>query len=252
MFEFLFRNTKRPRPIFEALGTDMHCHLLPMVDDGSKALEETLLCLQTLKDVGYKRVFLTPHFQPPRFPNREDDIVRRYEELKRQVDQAGIGIELAGIGGEYRLDPDFIERNQGVRFLSIDADSSMDKGYMLVELSLQHRFPGMIEVISELQQQGYVVVMAHPERYPYLNMSGSSMERLKEMGVLMQVNVLSLDGFYGDVVRRKGEELISRGWVEMLGTDAHNQLYAQALVRASNNHKIERIISKNNFLNIDL
>lgn len=252
MLEFLFRNKKTPRPIFAGLKTDMHCHLLPMVDDGSKGMEESISCLQTMERLGYRRVYLTPHFQYPRFDNREEDILRLYEDFKQQVSNAGLKIEVAGIGGEYRLDPDFLERKKGTKLLTIGDDNTMDAGYLLVELSLQHKFPGMLDIIRELQQEGYVVVLAHPERYPYLNMGGREIAALKEMGVLLQVNVLSLDGFYGEGVRKKAEYLLTHNYVEMLGSDTHNVLYAQGLVHASNNRKIEKLISNNNFLNIDL
>ena len=78
MFDFLFRKKKyEPIPIFEVLGTDMHCHLVPKVDDGSKCIEESVECMKALASVGYKKMILTPHFQTPRFENDEDDIVRR-------------------------------------------------------------------------------------------------------------------------------------------------------------------------------
>ena len=62
MFDF-FKKKKEPRPIFQPLGTDMHCHLIPRVDDGSKCMEESIECLKTLKAVGYDKVIITPHFQ---------------------------------------------------------------------------------------------------------------------------------------------------------------------------------------------
>ena len=63
----LFKRSYSPRPIFSVLGTDMHCHLVPKVDDGSKCYEESIECLNTLKAVGYDKVIITPHFQTPRF-----------------------------------------------------------------------------------------------------------------------------------------------------------------------------------------
>ena len=100
----LFKKKYTARPIFAPLGTDMHCHLVPRVDDGSKCIEESVECLQTLWEVGYRKVIITPHFQHPRFPNDEDDIKLRFEELKRQAKEQGVEIEIAGIGGEYRID----------------------------------------------------------------------------------------------------------------------------------------------------
>ena len=251
MFDFL-RKPKGPRPIFEALSTDMHCHLVPRVDDGSKSMEETLECLKIMQSVGYRRVFITPHFQFPRFPNDEDDIRQRFEEVRQAAAEHNLEIELAGVGGEYRMDSGFRDHTMQTRFLTIGESNALDKGYLLVEFSLHQRTFGAEEMIADLQQKGYIVVLAHPERYPYLNVNGVDISRLKEMGVLLQLNVLSLDGFYGEDPMRKAYQLLDRGWAEMLGTDTHNTLYAQALVHASNNKRIEKILEKTNFMNIDI
>lgn len=251
MFEFLKRK-KSPRPIFGALGTDMHCHLIPRVDDGSKSMEESLSCLQSIVDVGYRKVFVTPHFQPPRFPNKEEDIKNLFEELKKAAAEANIPIELVGVGGEYRLDEGFIEATAQTNYLTVGEPSVFDKGYLLTELSLQNHRRGFVDEIAELQKRDYVVILAHPERYPYLNVRGHELADLKDMGVLLQVNLLSLDGFYGPLAQRRAEDLIDAGIVELLGTDCHNVLYAQALENASRNRKIEKIIEKNSFLNTEL
>ena len=242
MFGFLKRN-KEPRPIFKPLGTDMHCHLVPQVDDGSKCMEESIECLNTLKAVGYDRVIITPHFQSPRFPNDEDDICRRYEELRKQAVDAGVEIELAGIGGEYRIDSGFKPRLDNPRFLLVGGK------YVLVEFSLHQQMMGCDEMIFDLQMQGYEVILAHPERYPYLNVFGSRTEQLKNQGVLFQVNLLSLGGFYGEEAKRRAYHLIEQGWVDFLGTDTHNTMYAQALIALTHDRKVEKVLEKHSFMN---
>ena len=239
----LFKKKYEPRPIFSVLGTDMHCHLVPKVDDGSKCLEETIECLNTLSAVGYKKVYITPHFQTPRFENDEDDIRRRFDELKTQVLEAGVEIELAGIGGEYRIDTGFQKRIDNPRFLKVT-----DR-YLLTEFSLHQQMYGVDEMIFDLQMHDYEIILAHPERYPYLNVQSQRMEHLKEQGIYFQVNVLSLGGFYGEEARQRALEMLERGWVEFLGTDTHNTLYAQALRDVSCNRKVEKILEKYTFLN---
>jgi len=239
----LFKKKYEPRPIFAALGTDMHCHLVPKVDDGSKCDEESIECLQTLSAVGYKRVIITPHFQHPRFPNQEDDITRRYEDLKKHVKEAGVDIELVGIGGEYRIDSGFAPRLENPRFLQIGGK------YVLVEFSLHQQMMGCDEMIFDMQMKGYEVILAHPERYPYLNVNGLRMEQLKNQGVFFQTNVLSLGGFYGEEAKHRAVEMIERGWVEFMGTDTHNTMYAQALSDLSRNKKVEKLLEKHQFLN---
>lgn len=245
MFNF-FRRKYTPRPIFEALGTDMHCHLVPQVDDGSKCFEESVECLKTLKAVGFNKVYITPHFQHPRFDNDEEDICRRYQEMKLRAVEAAVDIEMAGVAGEYRIDSGFKNRLENPRFLQVAGK------YVLVEFSLHQQMMGCDEMIFDLQMKGYDIILAHPERYPYLNVLGSRMEQLKNQGVFFQINALSLGGFYGEEPKRRAYQMLERGWVEFMGTDTHNTMYAQALVDLSNDRKVEKILNKYEFLNITL
>ena len=238
-----FKKKYEPRPIFAPLGTDMHCHLVPKVDDGSKCMEESIECLQTLAAVGYKKVIITPHFQYPRFPNDEEDIKRRYEEVKKQAADEGLEIELAGIGGEYRIDSGFAKRLENPKFLLVGGK------YVLVEFSLHQQMMGSDELIFDLQMKGYEVILAHPERYPYLNVNGMRMEQLKNQGVYFQINSLSLGGFYGEEAKQRAHEMLERGWVEFMGTDTHNTMYAQALRDLTHNRKVEKVMEKYQFLN---
>ena len=239
----LFKKHYEPRPVFAPLGTDMHCHLVPKVDDGSKCIEETIECLNTLKAVGYNKVIITPHFQYPRFQNDEDDICRRYEEVKQQAAEAGVELELAGVGGEYRIDSGFAKRLENPRFLQVGGK------YVLVEFSLHQQMMGCDDMIFDMQMKGYEVILAHPERYPYLNVEGTRMEQLKNQGVYFQINALSLGGFYGEEARHKAYEMLDAGWVEFMGTDTHNTMYAQALVELSNDRKVEKVLEKHTFMN---
>ncbi|MCQ2299289.1 MAG: hypothetical protein MJZ81_04105 [Bacteroidales bacterium] len=245
MFEF-FKKYKKAEPIFEALVTDMHNHLVPMVDDGSRSMTESLQCIRTMQDLGYKRMYITPHFQFPRFPNNEEDIKRRFEEVKEAAKNEGLEIELIAAGGEYRIDDSFEKRIDDPHFLLIN-----DR-YVLVELSLHQPRMGMEEVIFNLQMKGFEVILAHPERYPYLNIHSKTAEHLREQGVLFQLNVLSLDGFYGEAAEHKAQEYLKAGWADMLGTDLHNTKYAGALIEASKSCKVRKILEKYQFLNTEL
>lgn len=242
----LFRKRKEAIPLFESLGTDIHCHLIPGVDDGSKNYEESIECIRRMYELGYRKMYITPHFQYPRYPNVEEDIKCRYEDLKKKVKESGVGMELIGVGGEYRIDDGFKKRVENPCFLKIS-----DK-YVLVELSLHQPRLGIAEVIFELQTKGYEVILAHPERYPYLGSTSQELERLKDQDVYFQINVLSLSGFYGEMARKTGYDLIDRGWVEFLGTDMHNMKYAEALTDASHDKKIRKLLDKCEFMNCKL
>ncbi|MGX8712177.1 MAG: tyrosine-protein phosphatase [bacterium] len=238
----LFQRKLKANPIFAPLGTDMHCHLIARVDDGAKCDEESVECLNTLKAVGYNKVIITPHFSS-RFFNDEEDIQRRYAALRQLADEAGVEIEIHSLAGEYRIDERFGERLANPRFLKL-----ADK-YLLTEFSLHQNLPGVDETIFNLQMEGYEVILAHPERYPYLNPIGDRMEQLKNQGVYFQVNVLSLGGFYGAEPKRRAYQMLENGWVEFIGTDTHNPMYARALIDISHDRKVARTIEKYEFLN---
>ena len=245
MFSLFKSKPKEARPIFAPLETDMHCHLLPRVDDGSKSEEESVTCLHVMKAAGFQNSIFTPHYQYPRFPNVEEDIQRRFEDLKLDIAAHGgyDGPNLLGVAGEYRVDTGFNDRIAANRFLLVGGK------YVLAEFSLHQQVLGLDQVLFELQMKNYEVILAHPERYPYYSSSSHVLQHFKDMGIYFQINILSLSGFYGEGPRRKAFDMIENGWVEFLGTDMHNMLYAQALIDATHDRKIEHVVEKHSFMN---
>lgn len=253
----LFKKNK-VLPTFAPLVTDMHSHILPLVDDGSKSLEESLEVMETMKTTGFQQVRLTPHFQHPRFPNQADDILKRYQNFCSEM-EANKGSRdlptMCGISGEYRIDDGFqgyVDSNQLLTFHFADPKRGSDKGLLLIEFSLSQRRMGLDETVFNRQMEGYDIIIAHPERYPYFDSHSSMLEQFKEQGVYFQANILSLDGFYGEVAQRRAFEYIENGWVEFLGTDMHNVMYATALKHASTNKKIIKLLETTEFENKNL
>lgn len=246
MFEFFKRKKNRVvEPIFESLSVDMHSHLVPHVDDGSRSTEETLECMRVMQQVGYKQMYITPHFQYPRFPNKEDDITNRYNRLCDDLKENGVTMQMMGIGGEYRIDDSFADRVANPQFLQIGQKNK----YLLVELSLHQIRMGIEETIFDLMMKGYDVILAHPERYPYYSSTSRKLQNLKEQGVYFQCNVLSLSGFYGKAAQSKAYAFIENDWVEFLGTDMHNTMYADALLECAANKKVQKLMQTHTFLN---
>ena len=232
---------------FAPLAVDMHCHLLPGVDDGSSNTEETLHCLKAMATVGYKKVFLTPHFQA-RYPNNEEDIKRRFADLKKAIEGSGEkGLpEVACIAGEYRFDPAF------ARMPGVDNVLTLPGKRLLCEFSLHNNNYMPIEIFRDYIKMGYKLILAHPERYPYLNVHSTEVKEMRDMGIAFQVNILSLNGFYGDSPKRKGFEYIEKGMSEYLGTDTHNMRYIQALMETAENNEVQKLLKKHKFLNAEL
>ncbi len=245
MFDFLKKKNKNPEPIFESLGIDMHNHLVPQVDDGSRSLEETMECIQCMKQLGFKQMYITPHFQYPRFPNKEEDIKKLYTHLCADLKENGVTMQMMGVGGEYRIDDGFVDRMENPQFNTIGKKNK----YLLIELSLHQVRMGLEQTVFDLQMKGYEVILAHPERYPYYNATSTTLKTLKEQGVYLQCNLLSFSGFYGEAAQQKAFQMVQNGWVEFLGTDMHNTMYAEALRECACNKKVIKMLQQNTFLN---
>ena len=249
---------KKTLPTFAPLVTDMHCHLLPLVDDGSKSLEESLEVMQAMKECGFEEIKLTPHFNYPRFPNKADDIQERYKHFCAEV-EANKGDRqiprMTSITGEYQIGDgfaDYLESGQLLTYRFADPKRGSEKGLLLIEFSLHQKRMGLEDTVFKLQMEGYDVILAHPERYPYFDSHSEVLEQFKEQGVYFQTNILSFDGFYGESSLKKAFDYVENGWVEFLGTDMHNVMYAEALRHASSNRKIIQLIEKNEFENKNL
>lgn len=245
MFDFL-KPANRDKT-FAALVTDMHCHLLPGVDDGSRSLQETIECLKALAAVGFRKVCLTPHFQA-NYLNDENDIQKRFGELKKilaSINDASLP-EVVAISGEYRFDTRFARQPGADKVLPLPGKR------LLCEFSLHFNDFMPLDIFAEYIKDGYTLILAHTERYPYLGLHSDEVEKMKQMGILFQVNILSLNGFYGETAMEKGLQYIESGMTEYLGTDTHNLRYAAALKEAAANKTVKRIMKQHTFLNASL
>jgi tyrosine-protein phosphatase YwqE len=223
----------------------VHTHLLPGVDDGVRDFETALSCINEMKRNGINKIYITPHFQTHRFKNDEDDIKYRFDELQKQLGEYVSDIELQ-LAGEYLIDSGFEERLKTKNLLAIN-----DK-YLLVEFSFNQSMLGMEELFFDIQMKGYEVILAHPERYHYLNQDSKLLNNLKEQGVYFQSNIMSFGGFYGSESMKRAYQYVDKGWINFLGTDIHGKKYRDALVDVCKKSKFQKLLKKNTFLNNQL
>lgn len=190
--------------------TDWHSHLLPGVDDGVRTMEETLAMLREYERLGARRVWLTPHIMED-YPNTTAALREKFEELRR----AWHGDVEIRLGSENMLDTVFTERLESDDFLTIGDDGR----HLLVETSYFSPPMGMTQILESVMAKGYKVVLAHPERYRYMERDDYC--RLKEMGVILQMNYMSLTGKYGEDARKKSEWLLGEEMYGLCGGDFH-------------------------------
>lgn len=190
--------------------TDWHSHILPGVDDGIKKMEDSLAVLEEYERLGFKKVWLTPHIMED-YPNEIEDLKKRFEELKSNW-KGNVEIALAS---ENMLDNMFEDRLGKNEFLPIGKGGD----HLLVETSYYTPPYAMEEMLEGARKKGYNLVLAHPERYRY--MEEADYKKYKNQGILFQMNLLSLTRAYGETARKKAEWLLSNDMIDMLGTDIH-------------------------------
>ena len=190
--------------------TDWHCHLLPGVDDGVQTMEESLQILSLYEELGISEVWLTPHIMED-MPNRTEDLKERFAEL----DTAYQGNIMLHLAAENMLDNLFEERLAKNDLLPLGKDGR----HLLVETSYFNPPMGLNNILLRIKSKGYVPILAHPERYVY--MDEDDYRQLKAMNVLFQLNLPSLVGGYGTEIRKKAEWLLKNGLYDLTGSDTH-------------------------------
>lgn len=199
----------------------MHSHLLPGVDDGFPSFEKTMEGLQFLKELGYVKAKMTPHFMRDYAGNTRAAIEARYKDFLSQAGST-LPVELS-LGGEYMLDTCFMDRlEEGL--LTLDAARSL----VLCETSYMMMEPQAKEMLYQVMLKGYRPVIAHPERYNYASMA--LYNRWKERDYLLQLNLLSLGGAYGDVAQAKAHRLLKAGMYDYIGTDLHRVSHVKEMI----------------------
>jgi tyrosine-protein phosphatase YwqE len=222
----LFKIFKREEPIGHSLAwlhTDMHSHLLPGIDDGSPDMETSLELIKGFHALGYKKIITTPHVLWEIYPNTTDIILRKLDEVRKEISNATIDIAFHA-AAEYFIDDHFAEQLQKkVPLLTISGN------LVLVEFSMLNMPMDLQDVLFEMQMQNYQPVLAHPERYTYLFRRKEFFDQLKDTGCFFQLNLLSLSGHYGEDVQRLAEYLLKKNYYDLAGTDLHNHKHLALL-----------------------
>lgn len=189
-------------------GEDRHSHVLFGVDDGVKTLEEALNVLEYDDKLGLTDVWCTPHVMED-LPNTTEELRQRFAELQHAYD-GPLRLHLAA---EYMLDNLFEERLKAGDLLTMEED------IILVETSTWNPPTNFYWILKEIMKAGYHPLLAHPERYRYLE--DKDYAKLNRMGVRFQLNLGSLTGYYGPTAQKKAKMILKNGWYSHYGSDCH-------------------------------
>lgn len=223
----------------------MHSHLLPGVDDGSPDPEASIALMKGLLSLGYQRFVTTPHIYRELYPNTRDTLQPAFAALQSALETAGLEVSIR-YAAEYFLDDYFDELLRDRRDIL-----TLHDNLVLVEISFVQPPMDLDRRLFDLQMAGYKPVLAHPERYNYWHDDRAQWQGLKERGILLQLNLLSLIGYYGRSVAETARYLVKEGLVDLVGTDCHHERHVSALKKGAGNIMdiLDPLIRKDKLLN---
>jgi capsular polysaccharide biosynthesis protein len=220
MFDIFRKKSPQKAQLF--FHTDIHCHLVPGIDDGQKVAEEAAVLVERELGWGISHIICTPHITQDTFENTPEIISAAFAKLKEAVEKKGTAVTL-DYSAEHRLDPFFLSE------LGKGHIRPMPNNYLLVENSFVQEMWNMDQTIFDLALKGFKPILAHPERYMYYYFNRDRYKQLHEAGTLFQVNLLSLAGYYGKEVKHMAEWMIENNLIDFLGSDMHNTRHAEAI-----------------------
>lgn len=226
------------------LGTDMHSHILPGIDDGSPDPETSIELVNGLKDLGYSRLVATPHILWDMYKNDRKSIQQAHVELLTAAGDNAF-FRNTRFAAEYYMDEHFDELLEtNVPLLPVH------KNWVLVEFSFISPPMDLKEKLFEMQILGYQPILAHPERYQYFAGNRKFYDDLRATGSYFQINLLSLTGYYGKICQDLANYLVKLGYVDLLGTDLHHERHLSALRSSPGlNDAVKAILDKGPILN---
>ena len=192
--------------------TDIHSHVLPLVDDGSNFYEKSFEMLEHAKKLGVDKMVLTPHYKKGVYDLPAQKIIERYKDFCEKVKERGIEIKLY-LGQEIAFSPSFYEQLKSGEYLTLNGEK-----FVLIEFDYFEPCD-ISDCVYNVKAMGYTPVIAHVERYLYL--SNQNVIELKNEGALIQVNSISVTGRHGRKLKKKALSLIKLGLVDFIASDVH-------------------------------
>lgn len=196
---------------------DIHSHILPMIDDGAGSVEEALDMLVMAYEDGSDAVFLTPHYATPyEFNNPKDKIIELFEDLKRIVKYERIPIEIY-LGCEYLFSSIECYFSQKENIMTLNHTK-----YLLMEFFFDVTLEEITEAIECVKKDGFIPILAHPERYEIIQMNPDFAIQLSKENTYLQLNKASICGKYGENVKECAHALLFEKAYTYVGSDAHH------------------------------
>ncbi len=230
MFSKLFGAKKEKETIIDThpdanwsfINIDMHSHLIPGIDDGASNVDESLAMIREIQAMGYQGAITTPHIKSDHYPNNPETILNGLKTLKEALAANNMNFPIRA-AAEYYVDERFMEMLEAGNLLTIYNKE------VLIEFSFMFEPMRLNETLFNIQTKGYRPIIAHPERYNYYHQKTEVFRELKERGCKLQLNVLSITGYYGKTVKETAEKLLKEKLYDYCGTDMHHMRHVDGM-----------------------
>ena len=222
MFGFFKKKEAKKKVDFNysSILVDLHSHVLPGIDDGALTPEESIVLIKKMMELGIKKIIATPHVMIDYYRNDHKSISNALAILKEELKNQNIDIDISA-AAEHYFDESFEKRiNDRLVF-------TMGDNYVLFEISFMSQPTNLIQIIQKMLDMGYKPILAHPERYNYMDVE--QLKQIRMMGCNLQLNTISLTGYYGKPTKTLAEELVDNQMIDFISSDMHHPRHAQAL-----------------------
>ncbi|MEJ7610045.1 MAG: CpsB/CapC family capsule biosynthesis tyrosine phosphatase [Ferruginibacter sp.] len=215
-------------PGFFPISTDIHSHILPGIDDGSPDLATSLSLIEGMMQLGITSAVATPHIIGDMYRNSPETIIPALEKVRAALTENNINFSVKA-AAEYMLDEYFLELiTKKIPLLTVKDN------LVLTEFSYAEKPLRAEHMVFSMITEGYRPILAHPERYGYYHQDYRQFDYLHDLGFLLQVNLLSLTGYYGKPVAKAAAYIIKNGLASFAGTDLHHDRHLQAFLLPAN------------------
>lgn len=224
------------------LGTDIHSHFIPGIDDGAKTMSDSLQMIAEMQHLGYKKIITSPHTMGDYYRNTSEIILSGRDQVKEELKKGEIDVEFDAVS-EYYLDYDLEKKLDDSPLLTFG------NKYLLFEISYMNPPDNLFHLIFKMQLQGYKPVLAHPERYNFWHKEFDKYEAFIDKGVLLQMNINSLTGYYSLGTKIIAEQMIDKNMISFVGTDCHHMGHINLLKQVVYEPHLEKLINSGTLLN---
>jgi protein-tyrosine phosphatase len=198
---------------------DIHCHILPGVDDGAQTMSEALNLAQAAVDDGISCVMLTPHMHKGRYESSFVSLLPLVETFRVEITRHEIPLRL-GLAAEIRIGFELLDWLQEGKIPFLGRHEGRE--VMLLEFPNEQVPPGADKLMKRMIDEGVQPLIAHPERNEHVIRKLDVIKPFVDMGCLLQVTAGSVAGTFGPLVRDRAHEMLERAWVHVLASDAHD------------------------------